>query len=108
MSICIAMNWPIAFRDIASGKYTLKQTENYGKWLSIQQTFARAATVQGQAALMQGRAAITNANANASYLKQLGGYYGVYWTFAQDAKVNINTTPKIKFFILCFFFPYKF
>jgi hypothetical protein len=65
-----------AFRDIADGKYTLKQTENYGKWLSIQQTFAHAATVQGQAALMQGRAAITNANANASYLKQLGGYYG--------------------------------
>lgn len=64
-----------AFRDIAAGKYTLKQTENYGKWLSIQQTFAHAATVQGQAALMQGRAAITNANANASYLKQLGGYY---------------------------------
>ena len=25
---------------------------------------------------MQGRAAITNANANASYLKKLGGYYG--------------------------------
>lgn len=65
-----------AFRDIATGKYTLKQTENYGKWLSIQQTFAHAASVQGQAALMQGRAAITNANANASYLKQLGGYYG--------------------------------
>lgn len=65
-----------AFRDIADGKYTLKQTENYGKWLSIQQTFAHAATVQSQAALMQGRAAITNANANASYLKQLGGYYG--------------------------------
>jgi hypothetical protein len=65
-----------AFRDIAQGKYTLKQTENYGKWLSIQQTFAHAATVQGQAALMQGRAAMTNANANASYLKQLGGYYG--------------------------------
>lgn len=65
-----------AFRDIAAGKYTLKQTENYGKWLSIQQTFAHAATVQGQAALMQGRAAITNANANASYLRQLGGYYG--------------------------------
>lgn len=65
-----------AFRDIAGGKYTLKQTENYGRWLSIQQTFAHAATVQGQAALMQGRAAITNANANASYLKQLGGYYG--------------------------------
>ena len=65
-----------AFRDIAAGKYTLKQTENYGKWLSIQQTFAHAATVQGQAALMQGRAAITNANANASYLKQLSGYYG--------------------------------
>lgn len=65
-----------AFRDIAAGKYTLKQTENYGKWLSIQQTFAHAATVQGQAALMQGRAAITNAGANASYLKQLGGYYG--------------------------------
>lgn len=65
-----------AFRDIADGKYTLKQTENYGRWLSIQQTFAHAATVQGQAALMQGRAALTNANANASYLKQLGGYYG--------------------------------
>ena len=39
-------------------------------------TFAHAATVQGQAALMQGRAAITNADANARYLKQLGGYYG--------------------------------
>jgi hypothetical protein len=65
-----------AFRDIAAGKYTLKQTENYGKWLSIQQTFAHAATVQGQAALMQGKAALTSANANASYLKQLGGYYG--------------------------------
>lgn len=65
-----------AFRDIANGKYTLKQTENYGKWLSIQQTFAHAATVESQAALMQGRAAITNANSNASYLKQLGGYYG--------------------------------
>lgn len=72
-----------AFRDIAAGKYTLKQTENYGKWLSIQQTFAHAATVQGQAALMQGRAAITNANANASYLKQLGGYYGSL-TFGQN------------------------
>nr|DAM52304.1 MAG TPA: minor capsid protein [Microviridae sp.] len=65
-----------AFRDIADGKYTLKQTENYGKWLSIQQTFAHAATVQSQASLMQGRAALTNASANASYLKQLGGYYG--------------------------------
>lgn len=65
-----------AFRDIAQGKYTLKQTENYGKWLSIQQTFAHAATTQGQAALMQGRAAITNANASASYLKKLGSYYG--------------------------------
>lgn len=65
-----------AFRDIADGKYTLKQTENYGRWLSIQQTFAHAATVQGQAALMQGRAALTNASANASYLKRLGGYYG--------------------------------
>lgn len=65
-----------AFRDIAEGKYSLTQAENYGKWLSIQQTFAHAATVQGQAALMQGRAAITNANANASYLKKLGGYYG--------------------------------
>lgn len=65
-----------AFRDIAAGKYTLKQTENYGKWLSIQQTFAHAATAQGQAALMQGRAAITNANANAGYLKKLGNYYG--------------------------------
>lgn len=65
-----------AFRDIANGKYTLKQTQNYGKWLSIQQTFAHAATTQSQAALMQGRAAIANANANASYLKQLGGYYG--------------------------------
>ncbi len=65
-----------AFRDIADGKYTLKQTENYGRWLSIQQTFAHAATQQGHAALMQGRAAITNANANASYLKKLGNYYG--------------------------------
>lgn len=65
-----------AFRDIANGKYTLKQTENYGRWLSIQQTFAHAATDQGRAALMQGRAALTNANANASYLKQLGSYYG--------------------------------
>ena len=65
-----------AFRDIAEGKYTLKQTENYGRWLSIQQTFAHAATVQSNAALMQGRAALTNANANASYLKKLGGYYG--------------------------------
>lgn len=65
-----------AFRDIADGKYTLKQTESYGKWLSIQQTFAHAATQQGRAALMQGRAALTNANANASYLKQLGSYYG--------------------------------
>lgn len=64
-----------AFRDIAAGKYTLKQTENYGKWLSIQQTFAHAATQQSQAALMQGRAAITNANANASYLKKTGNYY---------------------------------
>lgn len=65
-----------AFRDIADGKYTLKQTENYGRWLSIQQTFAHAATVQGQAALMQGRAALTNASANAGYLRQVGGYYG--------------------------------
>ena len=65
-----------AFRDVAAGKYTLKQTENYGKWLSIQQTFAHAATQQGQAALMQGRAAITNANSSAGYLKQLGKYYG--------------------------------
>lgn len=65
-----------AFRDIADGKYTLKQTENYGRWLSIQQTFAHAATVQGQAALMQGRAALTNASANASYLGKLGRYYG--------------------------------
>lgn len=65
-----------AFRDIANGKYTLKQTENYGKWLSIQQTFAHAATVQSNAALMQGRAALTNANANASYLGKLGKYYG--------------------------------
>lgn len=64
-----------AFRDIADGKYTLKQTENYGRWLSIQQTFAHAATVQSSAALMQGRAALTNANANVSYLKKLGGYY---------------------------------
>lgn len=65
-----------AFRDIANGKYTLKQTENYGRWLSIQQTFAHAATVQSSAALMQGRAALTNANANASYLGKLGNYYG--------------------------------
>lgn len=65
-----------AFRDIANGKYTLKQTENYGRWLSIQQTFAHAATVQSSAALMQGRAALTNANANASYLGKIGNYYG--------------------------------
>ena len=65
-----------AFRDIADGKYTLKQTQNYGRWLSIQQTFAHAATVQGQAALMQGRAALTNASANASYLGKLGKYFG--------------------------------
>lgn len=65
-----------AFRDVASGKYTLKQTENYGKWLSIQQTFAHAATVQSSAALMQGRAALVNADANASYLGKLGKYYG--------------------------------
>lgn len=65
-----------AFRDIADGKYTLKQTENYGRWLSIQQTFAHAATVQSSAALMQGRAALTNASANASYLNKLSGYYG--------------------------------
>lgn len=65
-----------AFRDIADGKYTLKQTENYGRWLSIQQTFAHAATVQSSAALMQGRAALTNANANAAYLGKLGSYYG--------------------------------
>lgn len=72
-----------AFRDIADGKYTLKQTENYGRWLSIQQTFAHAATVQSSAALMEGRAALTNANANASYLKKLGGYYGSL-TFGQN------------------------
>lgn len=65
-----------AFRDIADGKYTLKQAENYGRWLSIQQTFAHAATDQGRAALMQGRAALTNASANASYLGKLGKYYG--------------------------------
>ena len=65
-----------AFRDIADGKYTLKQTENYGRWLSIQQTFAHAATVQSSAALMQGRAALTNADANAAYLGKLGKYYG--------------------------------
>lgn len=65
-----------AFRDIADGKYTLKQTESYGRWLSIQQTFAHAATDQGRAALMQGRAALTNASANASYLGKLGKYYG--------------------------------
>ena len=65
-----------AFRDIAAGKYTLKQTENYGKWLSIQQTFAHAATTQSQAALMQGRAALTNAGANSAYLQKLGNYYG--------------------------------
>ena len=65
-----------AFRDIADGKYTLKQTENYGRWLSIQQTFAHAATVQSSAALMQGRAALTNANANASYLGKVGNFYG--------------------------------
>ena len=72
-----------AFRDIAAGKYTLKQTENYGRWLSIQQTFAHAATVQSSAALMQGRAALTNASANASYLGKLGKYYGSL-TYGQD------------------------
>lgn len=72
-----------AFRDIADGKYTLKQTENYGRWLSIQQTFAHAATVQSNAALMQGRAALTNASANASYLGKLGKYYGSL-THGQD------------------------
>jgi hypothetical protein len=72
-----------AFRDIANGKYTLKQTENYGRWLSIQQTFAHAATVQSNAALMQGRAALTNASANASYLGKLGKYYGSL-THGQD------------------------
>ena len=65
-----------AFRDIANGKYTLKQTENYGRWLSIQQTFAHAATEQSRAALMQGRAALTNASANSAYLRKLGTYYG--------------------------------
>ena len=65
-----------AFRDIADGKYTLKQTENYGRWLSIQQTLAHAATVQSRAALMQGRAALTSANANAAYLGKLSKYYG--------------------------------
>ena len=79
-----------AFRDIAAGKYTLKQTENYGRWLSIQQTFAHAATQQGQAALMQGRAAITNANANAGYLKQLGRYYGSLTYFDQKSKHHNN------------------
>ena len=84
-----------AFRDIAAGKYTLKQTENYGKWLSIQQTFAHAATVQGQAALMQGRAAITNANANAGYLKQLGGYYGALASGQQDRKsTRLNSSHR--------------
>lgn len=78
-----------AFRDIASGKYTLKQTENYGKWLSIQQTFAHAATVQGQAALMQGRAALTNAAASSSYLKQLTGYYGSL-TSSQNMSNNMQ------------------
>lgn len=78
-----------AFRDIAAGKYTLKQTENYGKWLSIQQTFAHAATVQSSAALMQGRAALTNANANASYLKKLGGYYGAL-TSGQNMSNNMQ------------------
>lgn len=78
-----------AFRDIAEGKYTLKQAENYGKWLSIQQTFAHAATVQSNAALMQGRAALTNAAANAAYLKQLGGYYGAL-TSSQHMSNNLQ------------------
>ena len=80
-----------AFRDIAAGKYTIKQTENYGRWLSIQQTFAHAATVQSSAALMQGRAALTNANANASYLKKLDGYYGSL-TSGQDMTLQLNIT----------------
>lgn len=78
-----------AFRDIANGKYTLKQTENYGKWLSIQQTFAHAATTQSRAALMQGRAALTSANASAAYLKQLGGYYGAL-TSGQNMSNNMQ------------------
>lgn len=78
-----------AFRDIADGKYTLKQMENYGRWLSIQQTFAHAATDQGRAALMQGRAALTNANANASYLHKLGNYYGSL-TIGQNASNELS------------------
>ena len=40
-----------AFRDIAAGKYTLKQTENYGKWLSIQQTFCTCCNCSGSSRL---------------------------------------------------------
>lgn len=100
-----------AFRDIADGKYTLKQTENYGKWLSIQQTFAHAATVQGQAALMQGRAALTNANASGSSMLVLEkNYYvmsGYYYKAELSADVynssgnfleNVTSTSSIKYY----------
>lgn len=64
-----------AFRDIADGKYSLTQVQNYGKWLSIQQTFSQAATLQGRAAMMQGRAALSNAETYKKFYGSLGGYY---------------------------------
>ena len=64
-----------AFRDIADGKYSLAQVQNYGKWLSIQQTFSQAATLQGRAAMLQGRAAMTNAETYKKFYGSLGGYY---------------------------------
>lgn len=57
-----------AFRDFADGKYSLTQMQNYGKWLSIQQTFANASSMQGRAALM-------NADTNRTFYKHLGSYY---------------------------------
>ena len=59
-----------------------------------------AATVQGQAALMQGRAALTNANANASYLKQLGGYYGAL-TSGQNMSNDMRGIIQILCLVKC-------
>lgn len=39
----------------------------------------------------RGRAALTNASANASYLKQLGGYYELALTTGQRMSINYAT-----------------
>lgn len=78
-----------AFRDMADGKMSLTQMQNYGKWLSIQQTFSQAAMKQGNAALMQGRAALTNAATNKAFYGQLGKYYG-----ALTSDVNMGNEMK--------------